>query len=156
MGDPPDLAMLDALEELARAEPDSVRQTIDCALWQEYKVYLYAVGIVYSYLAVSLITWKGFVVGNIDIPKRLMGLYFSDDALSEQGCIRLHRGAPEYFARRVNRYTPVYLRLCGHTYNHPLVTYVDVSTLRVHRHQLSTEIHHSSRTGDCDGLVKPF
>ena len=136
MGDPPDLAMLDALEELARAEPDSqFRQTIDWrALWQEYKVYLYAVGMsLLIILTVSLIAWKGFVVGNIDIPKDLLGYISAMDALSEQGCIRLHGESPGTCAP-CSIDIPQFISDCvgTHTisFGEPMS---DVSTLRVHQ-----------------------
>ena len=146
MGDPPDLAMLDALEELARAEPDSqFRQTIDWrALWQEYKVYLYAVGMsLLIILAVSLIAWKGLRRWQYRYSKETYWVYISAmDALSEQGCIRLHGESPEYFARRVQSIypslSPIVWAHIQSSFGEPMS---DVSTLRVHRHQLSTEIH---------------
>ena len=159
MGDPPDLAMLDALEELARAEPDSqFRQTIDWrALWQEYQVYLYAVGMSSIVLAVSLIAWKGASSLAISIFQETYWVYISAmDALSEQGCIRLHGESPEYFARRVQS---IYPSLSPIVWAHTIILgepMSDVSTLRVHRHQLSTEIHSQFHWRLWMGWLNPF
>ena len=94
-------------------------------------------------LAVSLIAWKGLRRWQYRYSKETYWVYISAmDALSEQGCIRLHGESPEYFARRVQSIypslSPIVWAHIQSSFGEPMS---DVSTLRVHRHQLSTEIH---------------
>lgn len=110
MGEPPDLEMLDALEELARAAPDSqFRKPIDWkALWWAWKPTI--IGTIISIIAAIFI---GLCVRKI---RRRVKIYISPspywlylsalDRLGENGEIRRYGESREAFAKRLGEEYP--------------------------------------------------
>ena len=105
VGDPPDLQMLDALEELARATPDSqFRKPIDWqALWSTWKPTV--IGTIVSILTLIFIT---LCIRKI---RRRVKIYISPspywlyiaalDLLAENGEVRKYGESRESFAQRL-------------------------------------------------------
>ena len=161
MGEGPDLEILDALEELARAEPDSqFRRAINWkALWAEYRGYiLNGISFVVVTFFVGLWIRKG--------RRRLMyrsnpstyWVYVSAlDALSEQGVIRCKGESPEQFAGRINidypSFTPIVWAHIGMIFGDKAG---DANVLTVHRETLSTEIVVNTSGWRWLGWFNPF
>jgi transglutaminase-like putative cysteine protease len=161
MGEGPDLEILDALEELARAEPDSqFRRAINWkALWAEYRGYiLNGISFVVVTFFVGLWIRKG--------RRRLMyrsnpstyWVYVSAlDALSEQGVIRCKGESPEQFAGRINidypSFTPIVWAHIGMIFGDKAG---DANVLTVHRKTLSTEIVVNTSGWRWLGWFNPF
>jgi hypothetical protein len=161
MGEGPDLQMLDALEELARAEPDSqFRRAINWkALWVEYRGYiLNGLSFVVVVLFVGLWTRKARRRWMYRSNPSTYWVYVSAlDALSEQGLIR-HKGeSPEHFARRIQpdhpSFTPIVWAHIGMVFGEKVG---DVDALTAHRQMLSTEIASQTSGWRWLGWVNPF
>ena len=112
MGEPPDMEMLDALEELARAAPDSkFRKAIDWKqLWTTYKGPL-------GRFFLGMLCMCTLALGIRKIRRRLWYRYECTpywvyvsalDALSEHGIIRNYGESPDIFARRIAQNYPAF------------------------------------------------
>ena len=114
-GDPPDLEMLDALEELARAAPDSqFRKPIDWgALWRAWRPTVTAILIgIISLFLLGLCGRKMKRRLNIYISPSPYWLYIAAiDSLSENGEIRQYGESREAFARRLSGDYPSFVEI---------------------------------------------
>ncbi len=167
MGEGPDLEMLDALEELARAEPDSqFRRAINWrSLWLEYRGVVFTTLNGLLALATVLLFFRKW---DRRYRYRKSGdvywLYVSAlDALSEQGWVRKTGESPEQFAKRLESnfpsLTPIVWAQIEAVFDESDTRSMTVSTLdalRTHRVQLSVEIVQNTTRWRWVGWLNPF
>ena len=163
MGEGPDLEMLDALEELARAEPDSqFRKAINWSqLWDMYK------GLFFNgAMTIILLVLSG--LGYHKYRRRTRYQTVTDpywvyisalDALSEQGWQRKHGESPEAFAKRLSsdfpNLTPIVWAQIESRFGSQQID-TDIDRLREHRRQLSTDIIKHTTNWRIVGWLNPF
>ncbi len=161
MGDGPDMEILDALEELARAEPDSqFRRAINWrALWNQYRGVLLNG---FTFMLMSIVLWLAVH----KVRRRLTYLRQSTpywvyvsalDALSEQGWTRRKGESPEQFAARIHTECPSFTLIVwaqvGHVFGQEQT---DGSELLQYRNRLASEIVENTTGWRWIGWLNPF
>lgn len=160
-GDGPDMEILDALEELARAEPDSqFRRAVNWrALWTQYRGVLIN-GVTFVLMAIVL--WLGIHKTRRRVTYRRnptpYWVYVSAiDALSEQGWTRRKGESPEQFANRIQSacpsFTPIVWAQVGHVFGQEQT---ENAVLLRHRDNLSSEIIENTTGWRWIGWLNPF
>ena len=160
-GDGPDMEILDALEELARAEPDSqFRRAVNWrALWTQYRGVLMN-GVTFVLMAIVL--WLGIHKTRRRVAYRRnptpYWVYVSAiDALSEQGWTRRKGESPEQFANRIQSacpsFTPIVWAQVGHVFGQEQT---ENAVLLRHRDNLSSEIIENTTGWRWIGWLNPF
>ena len=161
MGDGPDMEILDALEELARAEPDSqFRRAVNWrALWNQYRgVLLNGV----TFVLMAIVLWLGIHKTRRRVAYRRnptpYWVYVSAiDALSEQGWTRRKGESPEQFAHRIHvkcpSFTPIVWAQVGQVFGDE---HTEGSVLTQHRERLSSEIVENTTGWRWVGWLNPF
>ena len=161
MGDPPDMELLNALEELARAEVDSqFRKAVNWrALWNEYRG-LFMNGV--FFLLTLVMTWLIVHKTRRRVLYRRTPtthwVYVSAlDALAEQGWVRQKGESPEQFAERIQTecpsFSPIVWAHVGAVYGNESADGTDIVE---DRERLSLEIKQHTTTWRWVGYLNPF
>ena len=161
MAEGPDMEILDALEELARAEPDSqFRRAVNWrALWNQYSGLLLN-GTVFVFMLIGCWLVIHKVRRRITYRKNPTPywVYVSAlDALSEQGWVRRNGESPEQFASRIHldcpSFTPIVWAQVGQVFGNEQT---DGSVLHQYRERLSSEIIEQTTGWRWIGWLNPF